>query len=612
MNRHEKIFDRNIAALQQRNPVLAERMLLMSVPDCFEIVYAKNGLPVPKINNITFHSLYDPVKEGRGFVEAHMTLDSVKADAAVVIFGFGFAYHIQAMLEKGIHALIVEPDREMLRLALEHVELQEIVAAMDIVTDYNQGAVVLPGAIMWHHAPSVKKSKADFEKFKKMISDLSFSGLRTARGLPKSRLKIMVVSPIYGGSLPIAQHCCHALKKLGHEAEVFDASLFDKPFQKVLSLSMDDGNKKVLYDLFLHLISEMIVAECGDKRPDLVLAMAQAPLSIPALVRLRESSITTAFWFVEDYTYMDYWKGYAPCYDFYFTIQEDVFFEELKRLGVKNYFYLPMAADPDMHKPLQLTPREQEEFGSDLSFMGAGYYNRHKMFCGLLDFDFKIWGTQWDIRSPVFKNVQRNGDRLSTEDTVKIFNAAKVNINLHSSPCFEGIHPAGDFVNPRTFEIASCGAFQLVDQRSALGRHFALGDEMISYSDIRELRELAAYYLTHAAERAKIACRARDRVLHEHTYEHRMKDMLLFIKERKPECFYSKAASMLEVGDADSFCAAYPEVRPILEDVAGKGWAADIDHIAASIRSKSGRLEYPEALFLLIKEYQSFFKENLL
>lgn len=29
----------------------------------------------------------------------------------------------------------------------------------------------------------------------------------------------------------------------------------------------------------------------------------------------------------------------------------------------------------------------------------------------------------------------------------------------------DGVEPYGDFVNPRTFESAACGAFQLVDSR---------------------------------------------------------------------------------------------------------------------------------------------------
>ena len=38
--------------------------------------------------------------------------------------------------------------------------------------------------------------------------------------------------------------------------------------------------------------------------------------------------------------------------------------------------------------------------------MGAGYYNRLNSLSRLLDRDFKIWGTEWILESPLGKRVQ--------------------------------------------------------------------------------------------------------------------------------------------------------------------------------------------------------------
>jgi spore maturation protein CgeB len=269
-----------------------------------------------------------------------------------------------------------------------------------------------------------------------------------------------------------------------------------------------------------------------------------------------------------------------------------------------------MAADPDIHRPVPLDSLQSQKYGSDISFMGAGYYNRQKMLYGLMDFDLKIWGTGWDPRSPLRNLVQKNGERLSVDETVKIYNASRININLHSSVYHEGVNPDGDFINPRTFEVCSCGGFQLVDRRSLLSRHFIPGSELVCYGSLDELRKMIGYYLKRPEECRRIAESGRKRVLGEHTYRHRMVEMLEWIKERKPDCFMPKNAHMPAVYDIGSFCARHPEASHIFtEDLSGCS-SADLDTIVNSIRSKSGELSEPEAMFLLMKEYYSLFTEE--
>ena len=604
------IFTENMHALRKKNPVLADSVLSAEIPDCYAVLYSKNGNPVLKTSNITFHSLYDPVKEGLIFVESHIRSDKYEEGRAVIVFGLGFAYHIKPMLEKNIIALVIEPRIEVLRLAMENVDLKEIIEKMDIQTNKE----VLPRQnncdFLWIHQPSAKHSRMDLMELVKSCRISDDNHKNDCYCVKKNSLKIIVVSPIYGGSLPIAHYCYRALKKLGHDVQLWDASIFEVPFKKALELNLDERNKKVLHDLFQHIISEMIVATCSDFSPDMVLAMAQAPVSRKALERFKEKKITTAFWFVEDYQIMDYWREYAPFYDLFFTIQEDEFTEKLLNTGAKNVCYLPLAADTEIHHPLCLNEKEMEMFGSDISFMGAGYYNRQNMFVGLLDFDFKIWGTEWNKQSILGKKLQRNGERLSTDDTVKVFNATKINLNLHSSVCHEGVSPFGDFVNPRTFEIASCGSFQLVDYRSMINRHFENGEEIVCYRSLEELRDNIQYYLKHSNERKKISQQSRKRILKEHTYKHRMEKLLSFAMEKSPECFYRKTVKKVPyVTDIKNFTNEYPEVGPVLE-AAGKDGTANLDDILSVIKEKGNTPKYHEAIFILINDFNELIREH--
>ena len=86
-----------------------------------------------------------------------------------------------------------------------------------------------------------------------------------------------------------------------------------------------------------------------------------------------------------------------------------------------------------------------------------------------------------------------------------------------------GLIPA-DFVNPRTFELAACGAFQLVDHRSQL-RQFFTEQEMVSFQDFGDVPGLVQQWLNDHAARQAMANAARPHVLSEHTYVHRMRDL---------------------------------------------------------------------------------------
>ena len=609
MNLNKHIYDCNLKCLNERNPVLANSVMAQKNTDQYNVAYSKTGHPVLKTTNNSFHSLHDPVTEGCGFVKSNMERNCSKGNRKIAVFGFGFAYHLQVMLDKNIDVIVIEPRIEILRLAMEHIDLVGIIDKFEIITDVNQACLIVSDAQLWVHQPSARNSQYDFNRIKKASKRQNKYCVSHLPPREKSSLKILVVTPIYGGSLPIAKYCFRALQNMGHDVQLWDSSIFDLPFRKALDLNLDMKNKKTLHDLFMHLISEMIVATCTEFRPDMVLVLAQAPLSVKAIQRLRKSSITTAFWFVEDYQIMPYWQEYAPHYDLFFTIQENEFTLELDAAGVRNHHYLPLAADTKIHCPRTLTVQEMNKFGCDISFMGAGYYNRQQFFKGLLDFDFKIWGTDWqgDLLPPRF--LQGEGKRISTEDTVKIFNASSINLNLHSSVCHEGVDPFGDFVNPRTFEISSCGGFQLVDYRSMIDRHFEIGKELICFSSLEDLRDKIVYYQKNSVERTRVAELTRQRTIKEHTYMHRMEDLIAFSKKRIPECFYKKSNGVPVIKDATAFCEEHPEVTPILNLAGGNG-SPDLDMILSVIDSGSGPRQYHEAIFLLINNFRELFMES--
>lgn len=416
--------------------------------------------------------------------------------------------------------------------------------------------------------------------------------------MPVENLRILVLLPFYGGSLPIGHYCSAALRSLGHVVEEFNAPAFHGAFSALPTLQVTANRLEQLEGSFLQVISQAIMAKVETFEPDLVLALAQAPMSRTLLRRLQREGIPTAMWFVEDHKIFTYWRAFAPLYDVFAVIQREPFLHELSTIGQPNVLYLPMAALPDFHQPQQLSAAEQRSYGADIGFLGAGYPNRRLAFRPLAQRDFKIWGTEWEGESQLAANVQRGGARISAAESVKIYNATRITINLHSSVQARELVPQGDFVNPRTFELAAMGAFQLVDARACMPELFA-EDELATFSSAAELYEKIDYFLQHPEERAAYAARARQRVLRDHSYQHRMQTLLDFVGQKVSGWPRPRATTSFPEMPEDM----QQELTTLLDSLTLPADAA-FEDVVARVRQQTGALGALETSLLFLDEWK--------
>lgn len=418
--------------------------------------------------------------------------------------------------------------------------------------------------------------------------------------------RVLVVLPFYGGSLPVGRYCVEALREVGCLVDVFEAPSFYPSFSALKELKVRQERLEYLENSYLKLVGDALLAQVERFQPDMVLAMAQAPVGVPVLKRLKKDGVATAMWFVEDYRLFLYWRAFAPYYDIFAVIQEAPFTEALRGVGVENSLYLPLAAQPSVHKPLELMAAEKKRFGADLSFMGAGYPNRRQAFRRLAGYDFKIWGTEWDGEPALAPHLQMEGQRISPEDAVRIFNAAKINLNLHSGTKRETAVTGGDFVNPRTFEIAAAGAFQLVDQRTLMPAMFA-DDELATFSSMDELLEKVDYFLTRPEERAAYARRGQERVLREHSYATRMKTLLDFAAERLPGWPPQRQGEDLSADLASLPDDLKTQLGDLLQSLE-LPLSTDFETLIAALRKRSETLTGLESALLFLDEWKKLYK----
>ncbi len=205
------------------------------------------------------------------------------------------------------------------------------------------------------------------------------------------------------------------------------------------------------------------------------------------------------------------------------------------------------------------------------------------------------------MRSKLARFIQRSGSRVDTDELVRVYNASRININLHSSTYHKGVNPFGDFVNPRTFEINSCGGFQLVDRRSGLTGLFEEGEEIIIFDDRNDLRQKIDHYLKHPEEAASIAEKGRSRVLRDHTYDRRMEEMLEVIvsKDYQPACWgddREPVDDLIAEAGRETEVAEYLSHFDACERI-------NLTDITEKIAEGEGALSRTESLFLMMKEF---------
>lgn len=80
-------------------------------------------------------------------------------------------------------------------------------------------------------------------------------------------------------------------------------------------------------------------------------------------------------------------------------------------------------------------------------------------------------------------------------------------------------------VNQRVFDVPACGGFVLTDGQEQLAGLFEPGREVLQYADPEEIPGLVERLLADAPLRAKVTAAARRRILAEHTYEHRLREL---------------------------------------------------------------------------------------
>ena len=148
----------------------------------------------------------------------------------------------------------------------------------------------------------------------------------------------------------------------------------------------------------------------------------------------------------------------------------------------------------------------------DISFVGRCYGER-KEFIELLreyGIDIATFGQGWE-----------GGGRVSQADLIRIYNQSKIVLNISKTSKGDKIQIKG-----RDFEVPGCGSLSLTQESEEIKEYFEPDNEIVTYKDVDEAIQKIKYYLSHEKELDLISNNGYQRVLKDHTYKKRLKEVI--------------------------------------------------------------------------------------
>jgi hypothetical protein len=204
----------------------------------------------------------------------------------------------------------------------------------------------------------------------------------------------------------------------------------------------------------------------------------------------------------------------------------DAFFVWSRKLALQasdagaHAHLLWFAADPLVHHPVALSPRDLEVFGADVTFVGNWDRERERWLSRIEGCRLAIWGDAYWSTACTDRRLRAawRGKPLVGEDMAKAVLATAVNLNVlrtqNKNAC-----------NMRTFEIPACGGFLLHERSEGLLEILEPGVECDDFGTPEELCAKIRYWLRLPKRRQEAADRGHV-AIQRHTYEARAREIL--------------------------------------------------------------------------------------
>ena len=331
-------------------------------------------------------------------------------------------------------------------------------------------------------------------------------------------LKILVVHPGHGhSSSDVFNGMCAGLRWTGVEVVTFE---WDRMLQPLTAITLgaiaggvikeDKGEQ--LFNFMSWLASGDVTNVVIDEEVHAVIVI-NGLLFPPSRARVLASIGIPVACYGTEAPYFEEWEHqFAQFYTHFFT-QERTAVERFKAVQ-PNTFYLPMAYNPDLHRPGCIDADKR----CDLAFVGGGFPERKQVLAGVdwTGIDQRIMGTLWglDLDAEVGKNDFARGNRytegaIPNDETSAWHRSAKIALNMHRKMGYiekgSSVAPGlAESLGPRAYEIPAVGGFMLCDdERPEVFDVFGESVATFKAWDSDDLSRQIRYWLIHPDERER-------------------------------------------------------------------------------------------------------------
>lgn len=326
-------------------------------------------------------------------------------------------------------------------------------------------------------------------------------------------LTIGVVGPQYADSL--ADNIVCGLEDLGHRAiPLSGGRLGGFSWSKATRVL---GELVMRSERFRTTLERRPLLEAARRQRFDGVIVVDSALTAESADALGEIARPLCFWYPDAVSNLGRQTMFHASYDAVFS-KEPRLVEPARRIAGYPTHYLPEACNPRWHR----IPTGGGDREPHLVVMGNYYPYRVRLLERLhgAGVAMRLYGNpfpRW-MPSPTLAPLH-TGRYVTRDEKARVLRGAAGVLNT--------LHPAEiDGLNARLYEATGCGACVLSEHRAELDKQYRLGEEILSFSSFDELVDQTRWCIEHPDEAREIGDRAAVRAHSDHTYAHRLADLL--------------------------------------------------------------------------------------
>ncbi len=268
--------------------------------------------------------------------------------------------------------------------------------------------------------------------------------------------------------------------------------------------------------------------------PDCLLYIKNYGLRPEWLAEVKRMGVPLVQWYI-DPVIPEWLPAFVKEADIFFTMSEGLV-DTFRQMN-PTVFWLTQAFEPSFFQVKSISDHDRRTFSADVTFVGnlgskPQYLSRRSALERIISagVGLRWWGPKipWKISNTplIYGRLGRTygGRFVWGEEYAKVAKLSKIFLAFDSMPHIR------KSMSARMYTAVGCGAFYLCRHVEGIEDVLVPDKEIVTFRDEDEMIDKIQYYLGKEDLRRKIANAGQKRVLEDHTYEVRIKEMLTIIE----------------------------------------------------------------------------------